>query len=303
MIKNILILMCCLLLLSAKCKRDIKETTNPGFYKKGVKVSYTFNEADTTFYLHKKLTEISGLTYSEFSDQLVAINDEKAKAYFLNPLSGEIDDEINFGKPDDYEGITSYQNMIYVVESNGNIKVIDEKSRKKIDEFNTNLSRKNDIEGLVYDTANGALYLAAKGNSKVDGNTGDEKTIFKIKKGKRDIEPKPLMSLNIIEEIKMMEQKYIDENIIASLSISSRLKNFAPSGIAIHPKSKDFYILSAKSNSLVIVSPTNGVQAVLFLNRSRHTQPEGICFAPDGTLYISNEGRSKNGTLSVFSAN
>ena len=37
------------------------------------------------------------------------------------------------------------------------------------------------------------------------------------------------------------------------------------------------------------------------LNKKIHSQPEGIVFGKDGTLYISNEGKKEgNGTVSIF---
>ena len=76
---------------------------------------------------------------------------------------------------------------------------------------------------------------------------------------------------------------------------------FHPSGLAIHPKSGNIYILSSKGKTMMILSPEGKIIALEKLNKKIHTQPEGIVFDQDGTLYISNEGKKGGkGTNSVF---
>jgi uncharacterized protein YjiK len=40
--------------------------------------------------------------------------------------------------------------------------------------------------------------------------------------------------------------------------------------------------------------------AMVKLRSKVHAQPEGICFSPDGTLYISNEGDGGDATILQF---
>jgi hypothetical protein len=68
---------------------------------------------------------------------------------------------------------------------------------------------------------------------------------------------------------------------------------FAPSAAAIHPFNKHLYILSATSNLLVIADNRGDVTEVYELYPADFPKSEGIAFAPNGDMYISNE--TKNG--------
>src|SRR5205814_2369955 len=67
---------------------------------------------------------------------------------------------------------------------------------------------------------------------------------------------------------------------------------FFPSAIAVHPITHDIYILSTKDNKCMAQYSYNGeLKSLQFFDKDLLPQPEGICFAPDGTMYISTEGR------------
>ena len=69
----------------------------------------------------------------------------------------------------------------------------------------------------------------------------------------------------------------------------SRLKEFAPSGIAVHPQTKNLYILSHKGRLLVVMDQQAEIEKIYFLDYNIHRQPEGICFDDQNRLYIGNE--------------
>ncbi len=76
--------------------------------------------------------------------------------------------------------------------------------------------------------------------------------------------------------------------------------SFQPSGIAIHPKTGNIYVLGSVGNLLLVFSREGEMLAIIDLKSKVHPQPEGICFDPDGTLYISNEGDEGEGTILKF---
>jgi uncharacterized protein YjiK len=71
--------------------------------------------------------------------------------------------------------------------------------------------------------------------------------------------------------------------------------NFFPSAIAVHPVTHNIYILSTKDTKCMAVFKHSG-ELISFetIDKELLPQPEGLCFSPDGTLYISTEGKQGN---------
>jgi len=78
---------------------------------------------------------------------------------------------------------------------------------------------------------------------------------------------------------------------------------FRPSAAAIHPIEKHLYILASAGSLLVITDLKGKVLEAFNLNPDLYPQPEGIAFSPDGTMYISNEGKYGKPNLLVFPYN
>ena len=75
---------------------------------------------------------------------------------------------------------------------------------------------------------------------------------------------------------------------------------FDPSAAAIHPIDKKLYILSSAGNLLVIADKNGKPLLGYNLNPDDHPQAEGIAFAPNGDMYITNEGKYGTPTLQLF---
>lgn len=290
-----------LIVLSYGCGASQGSEVNPGFFKSDYEHPYLMNSPDHTMNLDRQLIEISGLTYSAMSHNLLAVNDEKALIFKLDPMTGHILDKIDFGKADDYEGIANKDNLIYVVESNGNVKVVNENTGAKVTEYDDILSRDQDVEGIVYDVSRDRILLAAKGDSRIDDNVKEEKALYAMNPSNGKIHEQPAILINIKDEVKKMETRYINSNVLVNLSVASRLRKFAPSGIAIHPNTGHIYIVSAQGRTLSVLDPQGTLLAVIFLNNSLHRQPEGIAFDKEGNLYVSNEGKAGRGVIHRYS--
>jgi hypothetical protein len=75
---------------------------------------------------------------------------------------------------------------------------------------------------------------------------------------------------------------------------------FEPSAADIHPLNKRLYILSSAGNALVITDTRGKVIEGYHLNPDEDPQAEGLSFAPNGDMYISNEGKYGQPTLQIF---
>jgi len=279
------------------CGLSSQNQVNPGFFAEGFEIPYTLNAPTQKMKLDRELVEISGLTYSQKTKSLLAVNDEDAFVFVLDPYSGKILDKYDFGKADDYEGIASHDNYIYITESNGNIKVVNESTGEKTTEYDDLLSRDNDVEGLCFNPVNKKLLMAAKGDSEADGNDKDVKAVFSMEIATGKIDEKPYLYQNLSKAMKTLQPKYISSNAIVNLSVSSRVDKYGPSAIAVQPGTDLIYMLSSSGKLLTVSDQYGDIKAIVFLKNAVHIQPEGITFAPDGTLFISNEGRSGKGVI------
>lgn len=263
--------------------------------------NYNFGSASQTIALPLSLVEISGLSYYPPKNQLLAINDERGWVFFLNSKTGEIEDRITFSGNGDFEGVEWQNGKINVVKSNGDIYTYDVEKKEKGDIRKTKLSSTNDIEGLTFYPEKNELLLACKGNP----NIGDadkykkSKNVFRYDFAKDKIEKKPFLSVEDKELEKWVKDHLNEDDFSKSdfKKFKNRVKDFSPSGISISPMTKEVYLLSSQGKTLIIFDVEKKLKAIALLDAKIHRQPEGICFAPNGDLFISNEGKGLGAKL------
>ncbi|MEM9857643.1 MAG: SdiA-regulated domain-containing protein [Bacteroidota bacterium] len=253
-----------------------------------VKVPYLVNEPTRILSLHSELEEISGLSFYQ-RNMLVAVQDEKGKLYFIDLANGEIKRELKFYKSGDYEGVEIIGDQVYVTESDGDIYVFSIKSQDQaeVERIKTAFSRDNDIEGLA--SIQGDIVLLTKASGEIKDNGIKGKAAYFYDDAKKEIDLDPLFSFRIKDL----------EHFIGDREYFNELKDFDPSGFAEHPATKDIYIISA-DRALLILDPEYKIKEIVKLSRRIYKQPEGICFDPEGRLYISNEGDGARAKLVII---
>ncbi len=276
------------------------------FKRTGYYFSYDVNNPGKTWKLPDRLVEISGLGYID-KYRLACVQDEKGNIYVFNMLTGDVERKIDFGEDGDYEGIEIVNNDAWVLKSNGSlyrVKNYLDDNEEDVEKYPTILTKKNDAEGLGYDIFTKQLLICCKGHPFVEEKNGKEfKAVYRfdIKKKLLDLEPYLLIQLDFIKDLKNYNTitKWGIE-LLANLDDAKGDLTFQPSGLAVHPISHDIYILAAVGKLLMIYSPSKELQAIFQLDEKIHPQPEGICFSPDGDLFISNEGKGQKGRINVF---
>lgn len=239
-------------------------------------VKYDLENPSQKIKLPNSLQEVSGLSFYK-NNQLACINDEQGKVFIFDLDKKEISEKIPFGKTGDYEGIEVVGNEVFVLKSNGMIKgfKIGEAFEREIDCTNPDVL---EYEGLSYDPSTDNLLLAAKERVK---DKDDKKTIYAY-----SFKNKVLSKyISIPEEV-----------------VKTKIggKDFRPSGIAIHPLTQEIFIVASQGKKLLILSKDGEKEALIDLNASLFKQPEGICFTPNGNLYISSEGDGGDGYILAF---
>ena len=261
---------------------------------------YAVNNPDASWDLPDRLEEVSGLSWIE-ENLLACVQDEKGNIYVFNLQSGEVERKIDFEDDGDYEGIEIVGQDAWVLKSNGTLfKVADylKEGTPYVRKYATELTGKNDAEGLGYDPIGNNLLIACKGHPFVDEKRGKEfKAIYNFSLDQKKLDLNPLF-LIVMDSIKYYKNyntmTQLGVELMAFINDSKGDVSFQPSGMAVHPESGNLYIIASVGNLLVVYSRESEMLAMFKLRNKYFAQPEGICFSPDGTLYISNEADDKD---------
>lgn len=255
---------------------------------------YDLDAPVSVFELDDELKEISGLSVVPGKDLLAAIQDEEGDVYLLDKNTGKLVGQYDFGKDDDYEGVEVVDECFFITKSSGTLFEVQYlgKENQQTEKYNDFLNGDYDVEGLAFDASQQRLLLACKAKAG-DGPQYDfKKAIYAFDLHTKTLLKEPAMLISI-EDI----QDYLDtspairklEKILEFFSPNQSKFIFSPSGLAIHPQTGNLYILSTAGNTLVVVNAEGKILHIEKLKKKVHPQAEGICFEPDGTLYIANE--------------
>lgn len=238
---------------------------------------YDIDKPNNRMEMPQNLKEISGLSFYK-DNQLACVNDEKGTVFIYDLASHKVIETIDIGKNGDYEGIEVVDDEIFIMKSNGKIKgfKISDGSERKIDCSDKDVK---EYEGLSYHPQTRSLLLVTK---EKDKDKNDKKTIY---------------AYSLTTE-KFSKYLTINEDMIKG---NDGKKTFAPSGIAVHPITGEIFIVSSQGKKLLILSPEGEKNTLIELDPETFVQPEGICFTPNGDLYISSEGTDSNGYILKFS--
>lgn len=135
-----------------------------------------------------------------------------------------------------------------------------------------------EYEGLGYDPKSKYLLLVAKERTK---DVDEKKMIYAY-----DFDRKILF-----KHIAIPEEQVRDE---------ANGKNFKPSGIAVHPKTGQIFVIASSGKKLLVLSEKGQKEALISLNSTMYQQPEGICFSANSDLFISSEGKEGKGYILRF---
>jgi len=265
---------------------------------------YTLDEPDKEFKLPNKLKEISGLGIDSTDAYLYAVQDEEGDIFVIDIATGKVEDQIKFHKEGDYEGIEFVNDRMYIVKSTGTLYEVQDlgKPTQKRTKHKFKFSKSSDVEGLGYDPVSNSLLLSCKGKAMKGEEALLKKGVYEVQLDSMimNTDPKYTIDLDAVKAFLKTNtaMEYFDK--LAKLFSPEEEFIFGPSGLAIHPITQDIYIVSAVGNVMVVINRNNEIIHIQKLRKKVHTQPEGIVFAKDGTLYISNEGKDGKGMIAAF---
>lgn len=254
--------------------------------------NYDLKKPDAKYFLPYVLEEISGMTYYAPST-IACVQDEDGKVFFYNLKKREVENTVRFADSGDYEGIATDGEKIYVVESNGHIYKFEPGSdgkAGKLKKYKTDLKKNNDVEGLTYDPITDKLLVACKGDAGLKDKKKKGRSIFFFDLDKKEIEKKTAFNISK-DDIKDYLETYKD------FEYEAKRINFKPSGIALHPTNGHIYMIASIGKLMIITDRKGEIKATIPLDPRLLGQPEGICFAPNGDLFISSEGQGDKGYI------
>jgi uncharacterized protein YjiK len=243
---------------------------------------YDLKKPEKKWELPAELLEISGNTWID-NDHLLAIEDLTPNLYVLKLDSNKasIEEKITFkesiDKKFDVEDVALVNNTAYALWSHGDIyKIKDWKNKPTVEVIQTFLSKKNNTEGMCYDPVTHNLLVACKDESDLVDEEKSTRAVYEFDLAADSLKYDPFL---------LIKKEDIDK-------MSNEKLEFFPSAIAVHPTTHDIYILSTKETKCMAVYTHDGVlKSLQLIDKEILPQPEGLCFAPDGTLFISTEGR------------
>jgi len=261
---------------------------------------YDFSSPSENFVLDRSLNEISGLSYDSENHSFITIDDESGNFYKLDGTNLITTKRTKFYKKGDYEAIEKVGHKIYVCRSSGNIYVYDTLT-KNTEVLKNNLNSSNDIEGLCYESQSNTLLIACKGQplNKLTGSK-NQKCVYQFDLSKNELDPNPYLSITDEALITFVNNQQTKLSKSKQNKRLNKVKNFSPSGIAIHPSTNDFYIISAKESIVIILDKNKNLKNIQFLNSKLIPQPEGIAFGKNQDLYIATEGKGFSGKIFKF---
>lgn len=251
-------------------------------------VGYDINKPDTRE-LGKSVNEISGLTFNNDDSTLLAISDSKRKIFQIDLYREKLKDYAEkMYTQSDFEDLVKIDTTIYVLISDGTIismpPHVADSSRTTV--YPTPFRGKNDFETMYYDPAANGLVVICKECEEEKGQ--HKRTAYRFDLMEKAFDDDPFYSISTTDIKAILKHDDAD---------------FRPSAAAINPIDKKLYIVGSAGSLFVKTDTKGNVLEAYNINPDIYPQPEGLAFGPDGTMYISNEGKYGKPTLLIFPYN
>lgn len=236
---------------------------------------------------------------SLLTGEIACLQDEDGTLYLYNREQQQLSATIQWGGAGDYEGLAGNSDTLYVLQSDGQIFRLADfaDGTPEVSKWNTGLGPACDAEGLLLLPLEQQLLIACKSGAE------GMRAVWQFDLRSEQLRSKPYYQV---------AQKAIEEKLIHNdidhfalglrklIDAKGESGIFAPSGIALHPKTNEFFIVSAESRLLTVLSSVGEVLYLKELPKSLFPQPESVTFTAEGDLLIGNEGKDGKATILLF---
>ena len=229
------------------------------------------------FILDDDLLEVSGICYIN-EHKMAAVNDERGELFIIDLTNGA-KTATTFAGKGDYEEVVKADTNFFVLQSRGDIYEVTNTNKKKRYKFD--LEKKIEFESMVWYPGRGKLVLISKEQRKRHGGI----IAYAFDVATRKFDPEPVFKIPYKDIFTKLED------------YSAECK---PSGAAINPVNNKLYIIASVGKVLLECDVNGRLERVYKLNPNHFPQPEGISFAANGDMYVSNEGLQGKATILKF---
>jgi len=221
------------------------------------------------------LDEISGLLFYPKDSGIFAIQDEKGwlfKIHLSSPIQIE---RWKFSNGADYEDLSLVDSTFYVLRSKGILEKFKFATPDSVSLQSFPVGPgKNEFEALYYDSTLHQLILICKNCGE---DSRKEVSSFAFDPASESFSPSFKIETATIRDQLGEDDKF----------------RFKPSAAAIHPITKEIYVLASVNRALVILNKDHSVKNTYKVDPRLFKQPEGITFTPRGDMIISNEAADR----------
>lgn len=237
---------------------------------------YDLTRPSKVITLQKEYDEISGICPVDDDTNIAFVQDEAIQVHHSSLLDDSFID-FKFHAEGDSEDLTIIGESVYILHAG------DKPSLYRIDQYKSpdavywrydlDLDESFDPEGLCFDSHSNQLLIACKG---APGKESGRRNVY---------------SFNLESELLHPEPKLIIDSNLFLYGASI----FNPSSIAIHPHTRDIYLVGTKGVKMIICYANNGIfKGAWGLNPRILPQPEGIAFLDSGRLVLCTEAQRPN---------
>jgi uncharacterized protein YjiK len=246
------------------------------------------------------LREISGLAFSS-DGRLFAQGDQEGTIWQLDPRDGTVlkrfrlastEHDPSMGKrpkpgrvTGDFEDMQIVGDRFFLISSTGMLLEFKEGAEGAAVPYqatDTGLGKSCEIEGLAYDESTRSLLLLCKAIYNPEWRREAVIAAWSLERKKLDPTPRFRIPYRKLAKV-------------------TRATAFHGSALAFAPDHRSVVLIAGPQDVFAEISLEGEILGGGSLNPKRHEQPEGIAFAPDGTLLISDEaGAKRSATLSAY---
>jgi hypothetical protein len=260
---------------------------------------YDLENPDLRDKLPRRLEEVSGVTAIS-STKVACVQDEDGIVFIYDLEQQAVTRKIPFGPDGDYEELVLAEDALFVLRSDGVLyELRDWSDQLRVTTHDLGIPAR-DSEGLGFDSRQRRLLIAPKRQPGAGRAAKNTRPVFAFDLTQKRLLPEPVFEFDVHQLRSFADARGLKIPKQRDKKGKKRLLRFLPASIAVHPSTREIFVLSGVDRVLASFARRGAVTGYALLDRDLFRQPEGIAFLPNGDMVVTNEGDGKKATLLRF---